>query len=93
MLTPSAPGLLCDDQIVLYEDWCKSTGYCTGVQTKDQGICRNITLWQDRPCNELNGHHRGVCKETPGRCAFEESICDGLTFPWDPNGCGNLDYR
>ena len=74
-----------------YLDWCKTNYDCDGIQTRDRGICRNTTLWENRPCGP--GSPRGVCKETPGRCVFMDTICNGLVSETEEGSCGYLDFR
>ena len=94
ILSSRYPGLICQTTDKFYGygfDWCKTGHDCDGVLTTDRGICRNSTSWIQRPCPD--GYLRGVCKETPGRCCFEDSICDGLISTDDSGSCGFLDFR
>ena len=93
-LSSRSPGLICQATDKFYGygfDWCKTGHDCDGILTTDRGICRNSTSWIQRPCPD--GYLRGVCKETPGRCCFEDSICDGLISTDDSGSCGFLDFR
>ena len=81
-------GVLCE-KCVPRSDWCNgSPSSCGSINTDNDAICSNFTLWKNSSCDVQNGAYLGAsCRGNPGECYYPwYARYDGYVAPYCASG-------